>query len=478
MSVTNYTDLSYLAADDRRIVYILDTNVLLHDPASIFRFDEHIVLIPLLALEEIDAKKNDPGIGYNAREISQKLEMLSGKEGGNGGITIPNGKNGILSFLTGYLSKMFPEELNLDYKDNLMLSQVLGLKDNYYHRDFIFVTKDRNLRIKCHAVGIKTEDYRHDKISEEYLASFFEPTKEVILTSEEINEVFSSKDVNKWNIAYRKKWKLRENEGVVLRDPAGSLFGLALRQAEKLKYFDYNSIRVLGTAPKVLDDVNYSHNFEQAVCMYQAMDEEIKVQIIIGRAGTGKTHIAIAAALEKVFKEKRFESIKLIKPIVTKSRLGEDVGFLPGSLRRKLIPKMRPFIEKLRQFSEDDLISSEAGYQKLLDTGIIELINLADVRGADLSDAIVIFDEAQNANPFQMRTLGTRLGENTKLIVLGDPTQIDSVYLDKYSNALINLYLNSIKHPAPFLAQVCLIQMVRSYMSRWFEEVIQTQSDK
>jgi PhoH-like ATPase len=154
------------------------------------------------------------------------------------------------------------------------------------------------------------------------------------------------------------------------------------------------------------------------------------------------------------------------------------VGFLPGSLRRKLIPKMRPFIEKLRQFSDDEFMSSDSGYQKLLDTGVIELINLADVRGADLADAIVIFDEAQNANPFQMRTLGTRLGENTKLIVLGDPTQIDSIYLDKYSNALINLYLNSIKNPAPFLAQICLIQMVRSYTSRWFEQVIQPGSDK
>jgi PhoH-like ATPase len=139
---------------------------------------------------------------------------------------------------------------------------------------------------------------------------------------------------------------------------------------------------------------------------------------------------------------------------------------------------MRPFIEKLRQFSSNDDSSDEAGYQKLLDSGMIELINLADVRGADLADAIVIFDEAQNANPFQMRTLGTRLGENTKLIVLGDPTQIDSIYLDKYSNALINLYLNSIKNPAPFLAQVCLIQMVRSHTSRWFEEVIQSNQEK
>jgi len=475
----NYTDLNFLQNTDQRRVYILDTNVLLHDPASIFRFDEHVVLIPFLTIEEIDTIKNDPGIGFNARDISQKLEMLSSRQTGITSIPIPNGKDGLLSFLTGYVSRSFPEELDLKYKDNLMLAQVLGLKETFPNRDFVFVTKDRNLRIKCRALGIQTEDYKHDKISEEYLASFFQPTKEVTLSAEEINEIFTAKEATKWNLAYRKKWRLRENEGIVLNDPSGEFFGLGIRKSETLQYIDYHAIKVLGTPPKVLDDTNYSYNFEQAICMHQALDDDIKVQIIIGRAGTGKTHIAMAAAMEKVLKEKKYESIKLIKPIVTKSRLGEDIGFLPGSLRRKLIPKMRPFIEKLRQFSDEETTThGDAGYQKLLDSGIIELINLADVRGADLSDAILIFDEAQNANPFQMRTLGTRLGENTKLIVLGDPTQIDSIYLDKYSNALINLYLNSTKNPAPFLAQVCLIQMVRSHTSQWFEEVIQSNQEK
>ncbi|TFH00699.1 MAG: hypothetical protein E4H13_06805 [Calditrichales bacterium] len=470
---THHTDLSFLDSKDKRRVYILDTNVVLHDPASIFRFEEHIVLIPLSVLEEIDAKKNDPGIGFNARDISQKLEMLSVRLDKDHGTQIPNGKNGVLSFLAGHLSNSIPGELDLSYRDNLMLAQILGLKETFDHRDFIYVTKDRNLRIKCMALGITTEDYKHDQVSEEYLTSFFQSISEVQLSSEEITEMFTTKDRNKWNLSYRKKWRLRDNEGLVLFDPSGDLFGLGIRKGDRLNFIDYHSMKILGMPPKVLDIQNYKYNFEQAICMHQAMDDDIKVQVIIGRAGTGKTHIAMAAGLEKVFRENKYETIKLIKPIVTKSRLGEDIGFLPGSLRRKLIPKMRPFIEKLRQFGDEDFLSGEKGYQKLLDSGIVELINLADVRGADLSNSFVIFDEAQNANPFQMRTLGTRLGDNTKLIVLGDPTQIDSIYLDKYSNALINLYLNAINHPVPFLAQVCLIQMVRSHTSRWFEEVIQ-----
>ncbi len=470
--MTESKALQSLKKEDQRKCYFLDTNVLLHDPAALFRFEEHFVLISLLTIEEIDAKKKDPGIGFNARDISQKMEILLERWDGNEeeGIPIPNGRGGRLFFISGNQSKNFPKELKLDYKDNIFVSQVLGMKERFSQRSFVLVSKDRNLRIKCRALGIDTEDYRHDKISEEYLESFFQPLKEIQLDDEEINKIFKSKTLSEWSIQYRKKWQLNENQGVVLYDPTGQLFGLGLRKESRIRYFDYFSTKVLDTYPKVLDSEKYEYNFEQAVCMAQALDDDIRVQIIIGKAGTGKTHIAMAAALEKVFRDRKYDSIKLIKPIVTKSRLGEDIGFLPGSVKRKLIPRMRPFIDKLRQFTND--VDSEEGYKKLLDSGVIELINLADVRGADLANSIVIFDEAQNANPFQMRTLGTRLGEHTKLIVLGDPTQIDSVYLDKYSNALINLYENSLKNPAPFIGQICLVQMVRSHVSKWFEDVM------
>lgn len=464
-------NLSILSKPDNRHAYIIDTNVLLHDPSAIFRFEENIVLLSLLTLEEIDAKKGDPVIGYNARDIGQKLENLLGREDSQGtGVTIPNGKNGILLFIRGYLSRNFPSELALSYKDNAMLSQIIGLKEAFPNRNFVMISKDRNLRVKCAALGINAEDYQHDKISEEYLASFFQPITKITLEEEEINQVFTSKVSVDWTIPYRKKWHLRENEGIALMDPSNQFFGLGIRKGDRINYFDYHTIKVLGTSPKVLDNTNFETNFEQAVCMQQALDDSIKVQIIIGRAGTGKTHIAMAAALEKVFKERKYDSIKLIKPIVTKSRLGEDIGFLPGSVKRKLLPKMRPFVDKLRMFTKD--IDSEEGYKKLLDSGVIEMLNLADVRGADLANSFVIFDEAQNANPFQMRTLGTRLGEDTKLIVLGDPTQIDSIYLDKYSNALINLYETSVKNPQPFIAQICLVQMVRSHTSKWFEDTM------
>jgi PhoH-like ATPase len=465
-------DLSVLNQNDNRSAYILDTNVLLHDPSSLFRFDEHIVLIPLFVLDEIDNKKNDPVIGFNAREISHKLEqLLLRRESPYHAIQIPNGKNGIMFFTNGYMSKNFPDELSISYKDNAILAHIMGLKEAFPKREFILVSKDRNLRIKSGALTIPHADYLHDKISEEYLASFFQEVKRIDLEEDEINQLFTSKTSENWVTPYRKKWKLQENEGVSLYDPAGHFFGMGLRKGDRLKYFDYHSTKVLDTPPKVLDDKHYDFNFEQAVCMQQAMDDEIKIQIIIGKAGTGKTHIAMAAALEKVFKERKYDSIKLIKPVITKSRLGEDIGFLPGSVKRKLIPKMRPFVEKLRQFTSDS--DSEEGYKKLLDSGVIEMLNLADIRGADLANSIVIFDEAQNANPFQMRTLGTRLGEDSKLIVLGDPTQIDSIYLDKYSNALINLYENALENPAPFIAQICLVQMVRSHTSKWFENAIQ-----
>ncbi len=465
-------DLTPKSPEDNRWCYILDTNVLLHDPSAIFRFDEHIVLIPLFVLDEIDSKKKDLQLGFNARDISQKLEQLILRaDDWESGVTIPNGRGGVLYFVNNFMSKNFPSELTLSYKDNAMLSQIMGLQEHFPQRKFILVTKDRNLRIKGWALQIPCEDYLHDKISEEYLDSFFQPVKYITLNDEEINELFKSKTSENWSLSYRKKWRLAENEGVALFDPGEQFFGMAIRKGHQLKYFDYFSTKILDMPPKVLDTENYQYNYEQAVCMQQALDDSIKIQIIIGKAGTGKTHIAMAAALEKVFKERKYDSIKLIKPVITKSRLGEDIGFLPGSLKRKLIPKMRPFVEKLRLFTSEQ---SDEGYRKLLDSGVIELLNLADIRGADLANSFVIFDEAQNANPFQMRTLGTRLGEDTKLIVLGDPTQIDSVYLDKFSNALINLYENAIQNPTPFIARICLIQMVRSHTSQWFESNIQS----
>ncbi len=466
-------DLSPSGAHDQRSAYVLDTNVLLHDPSSLFRFDEHIVLIPLLVLDELDSKKKDPLLGYNARDISQKLEqMMQRCENPSLGIPIPNGKDGLLFFVESFSSGDFPQELSTGYKDNAILAQIMGLKENFPRRQFILVSKDRNLRIKSGALNIENEDYLHDKISEEYLASFFQSVKKLELDESEINRLFKSKSTGNWNIPYRKKWHLSENEGVALYDPNQQFFGMALRKGDRLKYFDYFSTKVLDMPPKVLDTDHFQYNLEQAVCMQQAMDDDIKIQIIIGKAGTGKTHIAMAAALEKVFKERKYDSIKLIKPLITKSRLGEDVGFLPGSLKRKLIPRMRPFVDKLRQFTSD--ADSEDGYRKLLDSGVIEMLNLADIRGSDMANSFVIFDEAQNANPFQMRTLGTRLGEDSKLIVLGDPTQIDSIYLDKYSNALINLYENALSNSTPFTAQICLVQMVRSHTSKWFEDTIQT----
>ncbi len=465
----NSNTFKSLGHKDGRIAYILDTNVVLHDPSAIYRFDEHIVLISLLTLEEIDNKKSDPGIGYNARDISNKLEQLMERgDAESGHLHIPNGKNGVLMFINGHLSKNFPPELSLSYKDNAMLAQAIGFTEDFPHRRFIFVTKDRNLRIKCRALGIETQDYLHDKISEEYLASFFKSIPEIQLDDDEVNTLFNGASQKEWGIGYRRKWQLNENDVAALFAPDGNIIGMGIRKTDRLRYFDYFATRIMDTGPKVLDMEKYSFNFEQAACMAQAMDDNIKIQIIIGKAGTGKTHIAMAAALEKVFKERKYDSIKLIKPIVTKSRLGEDIGFLPGSVKRKLLPKMRPFIDKLRQFTNES--NSEAGYKKLLESGVIELMNLADVRGADIANSFVIFDEAQNANPFQMRTLGTRLGENTKLIVLGDPTQIDSIYLDKYSNGLISLYENSSKTPQPFIARICLVQMVRSHTSKWFEE--------
>jgi PhoH-like ATPase len=456
-----------------RRVFILDTNVLLHDPTSLFRFEEHIVLIPLITLEEVDQKKSDPLIGYNAREVSHKLESMIVKSSyNNEGILIPNGKNGLLFFVSGAHSPHFPRELSRQYVDNVFLSQVMALKEKYQNVRFTIVTKDRNFRIKAIALGLEAEDYRHDKITEENLIDLFKPLKILELNAEEVNDLFSPTEEGYYWIPYSRRFGLKYNEGAIVKDENGKEFGLVLRKEDILRYYKYEKIKVLDITPKVLEIGKYRHNYEQAVTIAQGLDDSITVQIIVGRAGTGKTYLAMAIALEKVFRENKYHSIKMIKPVVSKSRLGEEIGFLPGSLKKKLSPHMRPFLEKLRLFLDDDVLEDDRGINRLMDQGIIEMLNLADVRGTDLSNSIILFDEAQNANPFQMRTVGTRISENSKLIVLGDPSQIDNIYLDKYSNALVNLYVNAQRHQAPFISTVCLNQMVRSKTSQWFEENI------
>ena len=160
-------DLNPKNSEDQRSAYVLDTNVLLHDTSSLYRFDEHIVLIPLMVLDEIDSKKKDPQIGFNARDISQKLEgLLQRAENPHEGIPIPNGKDSILYFTKGTFSSKFPSELAMSYKDNAILSQIMGLKETFPKRNFILVSKDRNLRIKSGALDIPNQDYLHDKISE------------------------------------------------------------------------------------------------------------------------------------------------------------------------------------------------------------------------------------------------------------------------------------------------------------------------
>ena len=162
-------DLNPVNTGDTRSAYVLDTNVLLHDPSSLFRFEEHFVLIPLLVLDEIDSKKKDPAIGYNARDISTKLEqLLLRAESPDQGIPIPNGKEGLLYFTESIFAKNFPSELSMTYKDNAILSQIIGLKEIFPQRHFILVSKDRNMRIKAGALNIPAQDYLHDKISEEY----------------------------------------------------------------------------------------------------------------------------------------------------------------------------------------------------------------------------------------------------------------------------------------------------------------------
>ena len=316
-SVLNNIDLP----DDNRKIFVLDTNILLHDPESIFRFKSNIVVITMQSLEELDNKKHDPIIGYNVREIYTKLERIfTIPYDREKGISIPNKQEGILFFISDHLSKNFPSTLKLDYVDNSIAAITMFLKEKYPNKKTILVTKDRNLALKGKVLGLDVENYEYDKLTEENLTGIYDPLKTIQLDDKTINEIFSFGNRDHWEMPYNRKMSLKYNEGCVVHDESDNFVGLGIRNEEKMKILDYRQLKVLGMGPKVLNEAMFSRNDEQAICIQQAMDPEIKVQVIVGKAGTGKTHIAMAAALDQVFNQQRYKSIKLVKPVITKSR--------------------------------------------------------------------------------------------------------------------------------------------------------------
>lgn len=404
--------------------FVLDTNVLLHDPHAVFRFQENSIIIPISVIEEVDRFKKDMNeTGRNARQISRYLDDLRQRGSLSSGVSLDSGGTVRVALFNEEIRRLIPPELNEQRADNRILAIALDARSKSGKVPVILVTKDTNLRIKADAVGLKAEDYESDKVSIEELYTGF---AQVEVSPETVDRFYGQGWV-------KMDETLMPNQYVVLKD-AGNPSHTALA-----KYVAAQK-RVVPVAKIGKEGVWSIHprNREQTCALDALLDDSIKLVTLVGKAGTGKTLFAIAAGLHKTAEENVFNRLLVSRPVFP---MGKDLGFLPGDIEEKLAPWMQPIfdnVELLLSGHEAEKRHSR-GYRELMAMGILEIEPLTYIRGRSIPNQFLIVDEAQNLTPHEIKTIVTRAGDGTKVILTGDPYQIDNPYVDSSSNGLTYL---------------------------------------
>jgi PhoH-like ATPase len=404
--------------------FVLDTNVLLHDPFAIFRFQENTILIPITVIEEIDRFKKDMNeTGRNARQISRILDDLRKKGSLSSGVPLENEGKLQVALLNEEVLRRIPSGLSEQRGDNRILAVAVDAKSKSGQIPVILVTKDTNLRIKADAIGLAAEDYASDKVDITELYSGFTQLKA------------SSETVDRF---YGQGWvevdqDLLPNQFVLLEDEANpSHTALGKYVAGQRRVMPLIKIGKEGIWSI------HSRNREQTCAIDALLDDSVKIVTLVGKAGTGKTLLAIAAGLHKTAEESVYNRLLVSRPVFP---MGKDLGFLPGDIEEKLAPWMQPIfdnVELLLSGHEAEKRHSK-GYRELMAMGILEIEPLTYIRGRSIPNQYLIVDEAQNLTPHEIKTIVTRAGEGTKVILTGDPYQIDNPYVDSSSNGLTYL---------------------------------------
>jgi PhoH-like ATPase len=400
--------------------FVLDTNVLIHDPRAILHFEENEVVIPIFVLEEIDQfKKEASERGRNARELARLLDGFRAKGGRLAeGASTPGG--GRLRVAAGQRS--MPTALRENQlADHLILGVALDVRDSAPKGDqTIFVTKDVNLRIRADALGLKAVDYETGRID---IDELYSGTTEISVSGAEIDAFYADGALT------LPADQAVANQYVHLRDrESQSHTALGRYDVTAGKVLPLRKMRdgVWGIRPR---------NKEQHCGLDLLLNDDVKLVTLVGKAGTGKTLAAIAAGMQKVIEERTYSRLLVSRPIFP---LGRDVGYLPGDIEEKLNPWMQPIydnLEFLMGLSKGEAKSGR-GYQELIDLGFIQIEPLTYIRGRSIPNQFMIVDEAQNLTPHEVKTIITRAGESTKIVLTGDPYQIDNPYVDATSNGL------------------------------------------
>jgi len=406
--------------------FVLDTNVLLHDPRSIFGFEDNDVVVPIYVIEEIDNFKRDLStLGRNARQVSRYLDEFRAQGKLREGVPLGPDKGRIRVLMAE--RKLSPNHAEGHSIDDKILAVALDLLEKNGGIPTVFVTKDTNLRIRADALGLHAEDYDVEGLTA--VDELWSGVAELDVGPEEVNDFYGTGTLPVPGGAEPPP----PNAFVVLRDRTNPQHSAVGKYSAAKQTF----VQLIKTPKEGVWGIR-PRNKEQSFALDLLLNDEVRLVTMIGKAGTGKTLMAIAAGLQKTMEDGVYQKLLVSRPIFP---LGRDIGYLPGSVEEKLNPWMQPIFDNVEYLMNLSRSEKKAGrgYHELLDLGILEIEPLTYIRGRSIPNQFIIVDEAQNLTPHEVKTIITRAGDGTKIVLTGDPYQIDNPYVDQTNNGLVHV---------------------------------------
>jgi len=435
-------------------MFVLDSSVLLVDPASFLKFNNHDIVIPLEVIAELDnAKKYNDFVGFNAREVARLLDGYFAPEMfGNGGVPMGVGKGNLSIYFLKELNADVRKTLREDKVDHRIISVALNLKQKKgQEKEVVLVSNDNNLRFKAASLGLEVQSYKNDRV--ENIDDLYKGV--LVLDNPDfapfINTLYQKKEVCISENEIFSKLNFKPNQFLLINVEDKSI--LCKNQGGMISLITKDSIygRV------------QPRNAEQTFAMNALLDKEVNLVTLNGPAGTGKTLLAIGAAISQA---KDYDQIFIARPIVAMSN--KDLGYLPGDAQAKIAPYMQPLFDNIRflkQANGGDQKKKSSMIDDMIESGKIVVEPLAYIRGRTLPNTLFIIDEAQNLTPNEIKTIVTRMGEGSKIVFTGDIYQLDHPYLDSYSNGLT--YLVEKAKDYEKAAHIYLEKGERSDLSDW-----------
>ncbi len=400
-------------------ILVLDTNVLLTDSNCIFNLNDGDIAIPLKVLDEIDKhKKRQDSVGVHARSIIRKLDEL--REQGNlfEGVPLDNGN----LFVKGFDPFKLPDDLDIENPDNQIIATALSLIEENKKSTVTLISRDINMRVKCDALGIDCADYSSDQVIDD-IEVLYAGITEHLVDDQTIDSIYKDEAV----FLDEDEISVEPNQFVMMISNSND------KKTALVRFLSYNSpLKKIDSYKKGIWGVR-PKNKEQNFALDLLMNPDIPLVTIIGKAGSGKTLLALAAGLQQCFgataNDCSYSRVIVTKPV---EPVGKDIGFLPGSMEEKMLPWLAPIQDNLKNLMGNDKITLDM----YIDEGKIEIEAMTFIRGRSIANAFIIIDEAQNMTKHEIKTVLTRVGEGTKIVLTGDIEQIDNVYLDETTNGL------------------------------------------